>query len=241
LGAPTLHFSHTPIPPPTHPFPLMSDTAFPRPIRIGILLSGKGRGSNMQALIDATRDGRIPGEVALVVSTSPGAPALERARSGRVAAQLVPAPDYPNADDLDSALADAFECAEVDLICLAGYMRLLTPGFVRRFAGRMMNVHPGLLPSFGGKGYYGKRVHEAVLESGAKFTGVTVHFVDDEYDHGPIILQRVVAVDEEDTPETLAQRVLAEEHRAYPDAVRLFAEGRLRIEGRRVRVLPASP
>jgi formyltetrahydrofolate-dependent phosphoribosylglycinamide formyltransferase len=217
----------------------MTDAASPRPIRIGILLSGKGRGSNMQALIDATRDGRIPGEVALVVSTSPGAPALERAGAAGVPTQLIPAPEFATAEALDAALAAAFEAAQVDLICLAGYMRLLTPGFVRRFAGRMMNVHPGLLPAFGGKGFYGKHVHEAVLEVGAKFTGVTVHFVDDEYDHGPIILQRVVAVEEDDTAARLAQRVLAEEHRAYPEAVRLFAEGRLRLEGRRVRVLPA--
>jgi len=209
----------------------------PRPLRIGILLSGKGRGSNMQALIDATRDGRIPGEVALVVSTSPGAPALERAAAAGVAAQLIAAPEYAGPEELDAALAAAFDSAEVDLICLAGYMRLLTPSFVRRFAGRMMNVHPGLLPAFGGKGFYGRRVHEAVLESGAKFTGVTVQFVDDVYDHGPIILQRVVPVEDDDTPETLAARVLTEEHRAYPEAVRLFAEGRLRIEGRRVRVL----
>ncbi|MGV3723367.1 MAG: phosphoribosylglycinamide formyltransferase, partial [Actinomycetota bacterium] len=157
-----------------------------RPLRIGILLSGKGRGSNMQALIDATRDGRIPGEVALVVSTSPGAPALERAAIAGVPTQLIPAPEYAGPEELDAALVAAFEESGVDLICLAGYMRLLTPAFVRRFAGRMMNVHPGLLPAFGGKGFYGKRVHEAVIESGAKFTGVTVHFVDDEYDHGPI-------------------------------------------------------
>lgn len=212
----------------------------PHPLRIGILLSGKGRGSNMQALIDATRDGRIPGEVVLVVSTSPGAPALERAGAAGVATRLVPAGDYPTPEALDEALAGAFERAEVDLICLAGYMRLISPGFVRRFAGRMMNIHPGLLPAFGGQGYYGKRVHQAVLESGARFSGVTVHFVDEEYDHGPIILQRVVPVAEDDTPESLAQRVLVEEHRAYPEAVRLFAEGRLRIEGRRVRVLPAA-
>lgn len=210
----------------------------PRPLRIGILLSGKGRGSNMQALIDAARDCRIPGEVALVVSTSPGAPALERAAAAGVPTRLVAAQEHAGPDELDAALVAAFEAAKVDLICLAGYMRLLTPAFVRRFAGRMMNVHPGLLPAFGGKGFYGKRVHEAVIESGAKFTGVTVHFVDDEYDHGPIILQRVVPVEDDDTPETVAQRVLVEEHRAYPEAVRLFAEGRLRIEGRRVRVLP---
>lgn len=218
----------------------MSDSAPTSPLRIGILLSGKGRGSNMQALIDATRDGRIPGEVVLVVSTSPGAPALERAEAAGVATRLVPAPEYATPEELDTALGEAFDAAKVDLICLAGYMRLLTPGFVRRFAGRMMNIHPGLLPAFGGKGYYGKRVHEAVLEVGAKFTGITVHFVDDEYDHGPIILQRVVPVEEDDTADTLAQRVLKEEHRAYPEAVRLFAEGRLRIEGRRVRVLPPS-
>jgi formyltetrahydrofolate-dependent phosphoribosylglycinamide formyltransferase len=211
--------------------------SLPRPLRIGILLSGKGRGSNMQALIDATRDGRIPGDVALVVSTSPGAPALERAAAAGVSTRLVAAPEYADPEELDAALVAAFEAAGVDLICLAGYMRLLTPAFVRRFAGRMMNVHPGLLPAFGGKGFYGKRVHEAVIESGARFTGVTVHFVDDEYDHGPIILQRVVPVEDDDTPDTVAQRVLIEEHRAYPEAVRLFAEGRLRIEGRRVRTL----
>ena len=194
----------------------------------------------MQALIDATRDGRISGEVALVVSTSPGAPALERAGEAGVPTRLLPAGDFPEPEALDAAIAEAFEAAEVDLICLAGYMRLLTPGFIQRFGGRVMNVHPGLLPSFGGQGFYGRRVHEAVLECGAKISGVTVQFVDNEYDHGPIILQRVVPVEEDDTPEILAKRVLAEEHRAYPEAVRLFAEDRLRIEGRRVRVLPEA-
>jgi len=123
-------------------------------------------------------------------------------------------------------------------VCLAGYMRLLGPPFLGRFAGRVMNVHPGLLPAFGGQGFYGRRVHEAVLESGTKFSGITIHFVDEEYDHGPIILQRVVPVLDDDTVETLAARVLAEEHGAYADAVRLFAERRLRVEGRRVRTLP---
>jgi formyltetrahydrofolate-dependent phosphoribosylglycinamide formyltransferase len=211
------------------------------PLRIGILLSGKGRGSNMQALIDATRDGRIPGTVALVVSTSPGAPALERAAQSGVPTRLLAASEYDSADALDHAIATAFEEAGVQLVCLAGYMRLLTNGFVQHFAGRLMNVHPGLLPAFGGQGFYGRRVHEAVLTSGARFTGVTVHFVDEEYDHGPIILQRVVPVLDDDTPEALAARVLVEEHAAYPDAVRLFAEGRLRVEGRRVRVLSPAP
>jgi len=214
------------------------ETSAPRaPFRFGILLSGKGRGSNMQALIDAAREGHIPGEAALVVSTSPGAPALDRAREAGVPTCLLPADDYPSPEALDEALAAAFEAARVDLICLAGYMRLLTPAFVSRFGGRIMNIHPGLLPAFGGQGFYGRRVHEAVLESGTRFTGVTVHFVDEEYDHGPIIIQRVVPVAQEDTVETLAARVLAAEHRAYPEAVRLFAEGCLRVEGRRVQVL----
>jgi phosphoribosylglycinamide formyltransferase-1 len=207
-----------------------------RPVRIGILLSGKGRGSNMQAIIDATRDGRIPGEVALVVSTSPGAPALERAQANGVPARLISAKQHPDPEMLDAALVDAFERARVDLICLAGYMRLLSPAFVESFRGRIMNVHPALLPAFGGKGFYGHHTHQAVLDSGAKLSGVTVHFADDQYDHGPIILQRVVPVREDDTVETLAARVLEEEHRAYPEAIRLFAEGRLHIEGNRVRV-----
>jgi formyltetrahydrofolate-dependent phosphoribosylglycinamide formyltransferase len=210
-------------------------------LRIGILLSGKGRGSNMQALIDACQEGRIPAEAALVVSTAPGAPALERAAASGVSTRVIPASSYASPEALDAAIAAAMEEARVGLICLAGYMRLLTPGFLERFAGRVMNIHPALLPAFGGQGFYGRRVHEAVLESGAKYTGVTVHFVDEEYDHGPIILQRVVPVEDDDTVESLAARVLAEEHTAYQEAVRLFAGGRLRIEGRRVRVLGAGP
>lgn len=211
-----------------------------RPFRLGILLSGKGRGSNMLALIDATRDGRIPGQAALVISTSPGAPALERAKAEGVPTRLLSAADFPTSEALDEALADAFEAAQVDLICLAGYMRLLSPAFLQRFEGRIMNIHPGLLPAFGGQGFYGRRVHEAVLAAGAKVTGATVHFVDEEYDHGPIILQRVVPVEDDDTAETLAARVLSAEHAAYPEAVRLFAEGRLTIAGRRVRVRPPA-
>ncbi len=206
-------------------------------LTFGILLSGKGRGSNMQALIDAARDGSIPGQVGLVVSTSPGAPALARAAEAGVPTRLIPAADFASQSDLDQALLSAFQEASVELVCLAGYMRLVGPPFLAAYAGQLMNVHPALLPAFGGKGYFGRRIHEAVLETGVKITGVTVQFVDEEYDHGPIILQRVVHVHEGDTVETLAARVLAEEHRAYPEAVRLFAEGRLRLDGRRVHVL----
>src|SRR3954465_2242009 len=153
--------------------------------RFGILLSGKGRGSNMQALIDAAQHGLIPGSVALVASTSPDAPALERARAAGVGTRALHVGAYPTQEALDAALANAFEEAGADLVCLAGYMRLLGPAFLSRFAGRIMNVHPGLLPAFGGPGFYGRRVHEAAIAAGVKLSGVTVHFVDEEYDAGP--------------------------------------------------------
>jgi len=208
------------------------------PLRIGILLSGKGRGSNMLALLRACASGEIPAAPALVVSTTPDAPALARAQAEGVATRVLSAEAYPAPGALDRAIADAMEGAGVGLICLAGYMRLLGPEVLRRFPNRVMNVHPALLPAFGGRGFYGRRVHEAVLESGTRFTGVTIQFVDGEYDHGPIIAQEVVPVEEGDTVETLAARVLAAEHRLYPRAVRLFAEGRLHVEGRQVRVRP---
>jgi phosphoribosylglycinamide formyltransferase 1 len=206
--------------------------------RFGILLSGKGRGSNMQALIDATRDGRIPGEVAAVVSTSPGAPALERAEAAGVRAILLSAAEYPEPGALDHALVETFTSVGAEAICLAGYMRLLGPEFLAAYRDRILNVHPSLLPAFGGTGFYGPRVHQAVLDYGAKVSGVTVQFIEEEYDSGPIILQRAVPVEEDDTAESLAARVLKAEHEAYPEAVRLLAQGRLCIEGRRVRVLP---
>jgi formyltetrahydrofolate-dependent phosphoribosylglycinamide formyltransferase len=203
-------------------------------MRIGILLSGRGRGSNMQAIIDACASGAVPGEVALVISTTAEAPALARARASGVEAQFADPKSHPDAESLDRELADRFQARGVDTVALGGYLRLLTPGFLRRFDGRVLNVHPSLLPAFGGRGFYRHHVHEAVLESGAKFSGATVHFVDEEYDHGPIILQEVVPVYDDDTPDTLAERVLKQEHILFPRALRLLAEGRLEIRGRRV-------
>jgi len=145
---------------------------------------------------------------------------------------------FTTPEELDLALAEIMQERDIGLICLAGYMRLVTPALIRRFPNRIMNIHPALLPAFGGKGMYGHRVHEAVIESGVRYTGVTVHFVDDQYDHGPIILQKVVDVLPDDTPDSLAARVLKEEHKLYARAVRLFADDRLRVEGRRVHILP---
>jgi phosphoribosylglycinamide formyltransferase-1 len=140
-------------------------------------------------------------------------------------------------ESLDSRLIAAFREVGAEAVALAGFMRKLGPGFLRDYPQRVLNIHAALLPCFGGQGFYGRRVHEAVIESGARFSGATVHFVDEAYDHGPIILQAIVPVEDDDTPDTLAARVLEQEHRIYPEALRLLAEGQLIIEGRRVRIV----
>jgi phosphoribosylglycinamide formyltransferase 1 len=207
----------------------------PSRLKIGILLSGRGRGSNMQAIVEACRRGAVPGEVVRVVSTSPGTPALDRAREMGVDTLQID-PGQFSVAELDERLIAAFREVGADTIALAGFMRKLGPAFLRAFPQRVLNIHAALLPCFGGQGFYGKRVHEAVIESGARFSGATVHFADELYDHGPIILQAVVPVEEDDTPETLAARVLEQEHRIYPQALRLLAEGGLEVVGRRVRI-----
>ncbi len=188
----------------------------------------------MQAIADACASGQIFGTVAVVLGNYADSPALARAREMGLTTQSIssrlPEPAY--AEALLSALADA----RADLICLAGYMRKVPDSVVAMYSGRMMNIHAALLPAFGGAGMYGLHTHQAVLDYGAKVSGCTVHFVDESYDTGPIIWQSVVPVEENDTAETLAARVLAAEHDAYPRAVALFAEGRLSLDGRRVRI-----
>lgn len=204
-------------------------TAANEPVRLGVLLSGKGRGSNMANLVAATRDGRLCGEVVLVVSTARGAPALERAAALEVPTRLLPADEFADSAALDRALADALMQARVDLVCLCGYMRLLGPEFLARFPDRVLNVHPSLLPRFGGKGFYGRRVHEAVIAAGERESGASVHLVDAEYDHGPVLMQEIVPVHPDDTPDTLADRVLAAEHRIYPEAIRRYVAAGYRV------------
>jgi formyltetrahydrofolate-dependent phosphoribosylglycinamide formyltransferase len=209
------------------------------PCKIAILVSGHGRGSNMAAIIDACQSGDVPASVSVVVGTRRDAPAMERARTAGVETVVL----SPRAfDGDDQAYADAIlqilAQRKIDLVCLAGYMRILPSSIVAAYRNRVMNIHPALLPLFGGPGMYGEHVHKAVLESGMKLSGCTVHFVDEQYDTGPIVVQAAVPVEDCDTPESLAARVLGAEHRAYVDAVRLFARGRLRTEGRYVRVLP---
>ncbi len=204
-------------------------------IRIGVLVSGGG--TNLQAIIDATKKGEINGEVVLVISSKRDAYSLERARKHGIEGIYIGRRDFSDNDAFSKAMADELEKRGVMLVCLAGFLKKLSPNFVKMFKDRIMNIHPALLPLFGGEGLYGHYVHEAVLKSGVKVSGCTVHFVDEEYDKGPIILQQDVPVIEGDTPESLAARILKEEHKIYPKAIRLFAEGRLKIEGRRVRIL----
>lgn len=207
-------------------------------INIAIVVSGQSRGSNMMALIDACRTKSISGQVAVVIGTRADSPALERARAAGISTSVVSPKKYES-DELKygDTLLRILHKVDADLICLAGYMRILPKNVVDAYDGKIMNTHPALLPLFGGQGMYGERVHKAVLESGMKVTGCTVHFVDHHYDNGPIILQTPVLVLDEDTPETLASRVLPAEHQTYCEAVRLFSEHRLEIVGRRVKIL----
>ncbi|MBI4371034.1 MAG: bifunctional phosphoribosylaminoimidazolecarboxamide formyltransferase/IMP cyclohydrolase [Elusimicrobia bacterium] len=200
-----------------------------------------GEGTNLQALLDACGDGRARGEVVLVVSNKADAGALRRARAAGVET-LVSAPaDHPTPDEYNAFLAHECSRRGAELICLAGFLLKLRPPLLKAFPGRILNIHPALLPAFGGPGMYGRRVHEAVLASGAKVSGATVHVVDEEYDHGPILLQSAVPVVAGDTPETLAARVLVQEHRLYPQAVALLCAGRVKLAGGRAEILPPPP
>nr|WP_246386347.1 phosphoribosylglycinamide formyltransferase [Armatimonas rosea] len=198
---------------------------------MAVFVGTKGRGSNLMAVHAATQDGRLAATIRLVVGTKDDAPALVRAQEAGIPVAVV-----PTGDAYESRLLAALEAAEIDTIALAGYLRKLPEAVVERFRARIVNVHPALLPSFGGKGMYGHHVHEAVVAYGCKVSGCTVHFVDAEYDTGPILLQRTVAVLDDDTPESLAARILPEEHAAYVEALQLIATDRVRLEGRRVRI-----
>ena len=199
--------------------------------RIGVLLSG--RGSNFEALADSVSAGRIPdAEIALVVSNREGAPGMERARARGLAAQVIPSKGLER-EAFDRLVAAALTAAGVDLVCLAGYMRLLSPYFVAAFPERILNIHPSLLPSFPGL-----ESQKQALDYGVKFAGCTVHFVDENLDAGPIVLQAAVPVEDGDTEDTLSARILREEHRIYSEAVRIVLAGKYKIEGRRVVLTP---
>ena len=201
------------------------------PLRVAVLLSGEG--TSLENLFEQIEAG-LPARIEAVIASRPHAGGLARARRRGVPAIPVPRREHPDVGAFNDALHRELARFEIDLVALLGFLSPFEPR--ERFAGRVINVHPALIPAFSGRGFYGHRVHEAVLEAGVKVSGATVHFADGEYDHGPIILQEAVPVRDDDTPETLAARVQAVERRLVPEAIRLIAQGRLTVDGRRVRI-----
>jgi len=205
------------------------------PCRLAVLVSGGG--TTMQALIDAIESGYLNAEISMCISSRRDVKAPDRARKHNIPVAIIRPRDFLDAAAYDEALCTQLLEVKPDLIILAGYLSILGPKTMASFAGQIMNIHPSLLPAFGGKGCYGQLVHEKVLDYGCKVSGVTVMFVDDQVDTGPIILQQVVDVLDSDTVETLTQKISQVEKKLYPLAIKLYAEGRLRIEGRRVKVI----
>lgn len=204
-----------------------------QPINLAVLISGGG--TTLANLLEHITAGALNARVKVVISSRDGVAGLDKARAAGITAHVVARREALDVDDFSRRIFAIVDSAGVDLVCLAGFLSLvrLPPAW----AGRVMNIHPALLPSFGGRGMYGHHVHEAVLAAGCRVSGCTVHFVDNQYDSGPIIVQRCCPVRDDDTPDTLAARVFVEEKLAYPEAIELYRQGRLRIEGRRVRVV----
>ncbi|MBQ9773918.1 MAG: phosphoribosylglycinamide formyltransferase [Clostridia bacterium] len=203
---------------------------------IAVLVSGGG--TNLQALIDAEKRGALGnGRITLVVASKAGVYALERAAQNGIEARVLARKDFESIAAYSKALADSLEAAGIELVVLAGFLTIIDEQMYERFPNRILNVHPALIPSFCGKGYYGLHVHEAALEKGVKVSGATVHIVTPECDAGPIVLQKAVAVREDDTPETLQRRIMEEaEWKLLPEAVRLFCEGRITVENNKVHI-----
>ena len=199
-------------------------------VKLGVLVSG--RGSNLQAIIDNIEKGLLPAEIVVVISDQPDAYSLERARKHNIPAIHISAKGYRGKRDAyDALLVTEFRKNNVELVCLAGFMRIITPTLIKAFPNRILNIHPALLPAFPGL-----HVQKAALDHGVKFSGCTVHFVDEGMDTGPIIIQAVVPVLDNDTEDSLSERILKQEHKIYSRAISLYAEGRLKIDGRRVLV-----
>ncbi len=198
-------------------------------MKVAVLISS--RGSNMQALVRACQEDGFPAEITAVISNNPEAAGLDFAKSHDIPTKVINHRDYENREEFDAAISEYLESKQIDLICLAGFMRLLTPEFVNRWRDRIINIHPSLLPAF-----KGLHVHERAIESGARFTGCTVHVVRPEMDDGPIIAQAAVPILQDDTPESLANRILEQEHKIYPLALKLMGERKVKIHGSIARI-----
>ncbi len=210
----------------------MSATNRFSPLRLAVLLSGSGR--TLANLLERIATKELDARIEVVVSSTSKARGIDIAKQAGIETHVITPRDYTSVEAYSEATFDACRAASPHLVVMAGFLKFVT--IPPDFEGRVVNIHPSLIPAFCGHGYYGHHVHEAVLAYGAKVSGCTVHFVDQQYDHGPIILQRVVPVAENDTPDTLAARVYAAECEAYPEALRLYGQGRLKLDGRRVRI-----
>jgi phosphoribosylglycinamide formyltransferase-1 len=196
-------------------------------INIGVLASG--RGTNLQAIIEAIKEGKVEGRISIVISDNRNAFALKRAKQNNIEIEYINFKSFKNREDYDKKIMECLKEKDIDLVVLAGYMRILSPYFIKMYKNRIMNIHPALLPSFPGL-----HAQRQAVEYGVKISGCTVHFVDEGVDSGPIILQKAVEVKDNDTEESLAERILKEEHQIYPRAIQLFSQGRLIIKGRKV-------
>lgn len=203
-----------------------------RKLNLAVLASGGG--TNLQAIIDNIEAGKLNAEIKAVISNNSKAFCLERARKHNIAAIHLSHKMFNTTDEFNEKLLSVLKENGADLVILAGYMKILSPKVIRAYRNKILNIHPGLLPQFGGKGMYGIHVHEAVLKSGMKVSGVTVHIVDEIYDHGAIVLQKCVPIEDDDTPESLAERVLKVEHQLYSEAIQLFAEDKIEVRENRV-------
>lgn len=201
---------------------------------MNIAVFASGRGSNLMAILNAVKEGKLKAKISVVISNNSNAGALEIARANGIDALHISRKQFQSDEEYVRKILHELKSRNVELIVLAGYMKKIPPEVIKEYPNRILNIHPALLPAFGGQGMYGINVHKAVIESGVKITGVTVHIVDEEYDHGPIVMQRAVEVRDDDTPESLAERVLKVEHEIYPQAIKLFVEGKIKVSGRKV-------
>jgi len=204
-------------------------------VKIGVLISGGG--TNLQSVIDNIEAGKINGSIEVVISNKKDAYGLERAKKHNIDGVFVDRKKYDTDEQFNAAIMEELKKRNVELVVLAGYLKILTPSFISEYRNRIINIHPALIPSFCGKGYYGLHVHEAAIEYGVKLSGATVHFVNENADNGPIILQEAVAVEYDDTAETLQKKVLSIEHKILPEAVRLYCERKIEIVERKTKII----
>jgi phosphoribosylglycinamide formyltransferase-1 len=202
-----------------------------KPVKIGVLISGSG--TNLQSIIDSINSGYINGEITVVISNKRDAYGLERAKQHNINAVFVDQINYDNIESFNDAIMEVLKDNGAELVVLAGYLKILTNNFIDSYINKIINIHPSLIPSFCGKGYYGIKVHEAAINYGVKISGATVHFVDENADTGPIIIQEAVSVDNADTVETLQQKILKIEHKILPLAIKYYCEGRIEVIGRK--------